>query len=332
VRHRGDPASWYWDALPAPPARGRLKGTLRCDVGIVGGGIAGISAALALAERGRRVVLLEARRLGAGASGRNGGQLLPGFAIEQAALRGLVGAADARRLWDLSVAAMDEVHALRGRHGIDCDFRPGHVQAALKPRHLAALVAWRDELEDSLEYPHAQLLDRDALQAQVRSARYVGGLLDRRAGHLDPLKYLRGLASAAEAAGATLHEDSRVLAYRVDAAGIHVRTADGDMHCGQLLLAGNAALGRVAPRLARRIIAVATDVIATEPLAPARAAEVLPGDVAVSDTNWVLDYFRLTPDRRLLLRGSAAAAAAAQRFAASHTAASVPPSDRRCSA
>jgi gamma-glutamylputrescine oxidase len=303
LRQEADPTPWYRAALPEPPAQPPLRGAVACDVGIVGGGIAGVSAALALAERGRRVVLLEARSIGSGASGRNGGQILPGFAIEQGALQQLVGEPDAKRLWQLSVQAIDDLLALLARHGIDCDWRPGHVQAALKPRHVAALAAWQEQLATQLDYPYTALLDRDGIAAQVASPRYVGGLIDNRAGHLDPLKYLRGLATAAMSAGCVIHEDSRVLHYETLPGAVRVTTAAGELRCGQLLLAGNASLGDTAPALTRRIIGVGTGVVATAPLGAERAASLLPGDVAVSDTNWVLDYFRRSRDGRLLFGG-----------------------------
>ena len=293
---------WYWDDDPAPPERPPFAGPARCDVAIVGGGLAGVTAALELAERGLSVVLLEAERIGWGASGRSGAQALPGVAASQQKLERLVGAADARHVWDMTVEGMDLIRGRIARHGIDCDWRSGQLHVGLKVRHARELAEWHDELRRDYGYDSVRLLDRDAVRAEVASERYVCGLLDDRSGHLQPLKYLRGLALAAEAAGARLHEHSRVLGYR---AGQRVRvlTVAGELEASHLLLAGNAGLGNVAPTLARRIMPVATYIVATEPLGEARARSLLPHDVAVTDINWVLDYFRRSSDHRLLFGG-----------------------------
>jgi gamma-glutamylputrescine oxidase len=293
---------WYWDDAPAPPARPAFAGRASCDVAIVGGGLAGVTAALELAERGLSVVLLEAEHIGWGASGRSGAQALPGVAASQQKLQRLIGADDARRVWDMTIEGLDLIRDRIARHGIDCDWRSGQMHVGLKPRHARELAEWHDELQRDYGYRSVRLLDRDAVRAEVASERYVCGLLDERSGHLQPLKYLRGLAAAADAAGARLHEHSRVLGYR-PGDRVRVRTANGELEASHLLLAGNAGLGTVAPPLARRIMPVATYIVATEPLGEARARSLLPHDLAVTDINWVLDYFRRSGDHRLLFGG-----------------------------
>ena len=216
---------WYWDQDPAPPPRPAFEGPARCDVAIVGGGLAGVTAALELAERGYRVVLLEAEQVGWGASGRSGAQALPGLAASQQKMKRLIGADPARRVWDMTVEGMDLIRERIARHAIDCDWRSGQMHVAIKPRHTAELAAWHEELQREYGYHSVRLLDRAQVRAEVASERYVSGLVDDNGGHLQPLRYLRGLAAAAEAAGARIHERSRVLGYRAGER-ILVRTAE----------------------------------------------------------------------------------------------------------
>ena len=286
-------------------------GEVRADVAVVGGGIAGCSAALHLAQRGYKVVLLEARFVGYGASGRSGGQLIFGLAPSQKALTAQVGREDARRLFDLSIEALDSTRALIDTYAIACDYAPNHVHVATKPRHVRELTEWADELHGEYGYASARLLNRDELQSHVRSELYLGGLLDSRSGHLHPLKYTQGLARAAELEGVRIYENTQVLRYdsgnnrggAASTGGVAVHSSRGVVHCEHLILCGNAYLDGVAPPLARRILGVGTYIVATEPLDPAKARELLPSNAAVADINWILDYFRLTADRRLLFGG-----------------------------
>jgi gamma-glutamylputrescine oxidase len=299
------PAASYYAAsseLHRQPPRAKLSGDYRADVGIIGGGIAGCSAALHLAERGYRVALLEARFVGYGASGRSGGQTIFGLAASQKALRAQVGARDARRLFDLSIEALDVTQSLIRDHRIDCDYRPNHVHVATKPRHLDELHEWVDELHGEYGYESVRLLDRAELQAHVRSERFLGGLIDPRSGHLHPLNYTRGLARAAEDAGARIFENTAALGFE-DGNEVRVRTPEGILRCAHLVLCGNAYLGPVAPALARRILGVGTYIIATRPLDPARARALLPSNAAIADINWILDYFRRSADHRILFGG-----------------------------
>jgi gamma-glutamylputrescine oxidase len=279
-----------------------LQGEQRADVAVVGGGIAGLSAALHLAARGYRVALLEARFVGYGASGRSGGQTIFGLAVGQKALESQVGREAARRLFDLSIEALDCTQALIRDYRIDCDYRPNHVHVATKTRHLRELAAWIEELHTDYGYRSAALLDRDQLAAHVRSELYLGGLIDTRSGHLHPLKYTAGLARAAESHGVRIFENSEVLRY-AGGRDVTVHTGHGVLRAAHLVLCGNAYLGAVAPRLARRILGVGTYMIATEPLGAARALALLPSQAAIADVNWILDYFRLSADHRVLFGG-----------------------------
>jgi gamma-glutamylputrescine oxidase len=279
-----------------------LRGHIEADVAVLGGGIAGCSAALHLAKRGYRVALLEARAVGFGASGRSGGQTIFGLAASQARLAAEVGRDDARRLFDLSIEALDLTQSLIGEYGIDCDYHANHVHVAVKPRHLKELDDWARELHEECGYPSARRLMRDELQAHVRSDRYLGGLIDSRSGHLHPLKFTRGVARAAESEGAKIFENSQVLRYE-DGPEVLVHTSQGSVRCAHLILCGNAYVGAVAPALARRILGVGTYIIATQPLGEERAQELLPSNAAIADINWILDYFRRSADHRLLFGG-----------------------------
>jgi gamma-glutamylputrescine oxidase len=255
-----------------------------------------------LAKQGYKVALLEARRVGYGASGRSGGQTIFGLAVSQQKLEREVGREDARRLFDLSIEALDLTQSLIREYAIDCDYRPNHVHVAVKPRHVRELRQWARELHEDYGYSSVRLLNRDQLWDHVRSDRYLSGLLDARSGHLQPLKYTHGLASAAETAGAVIYENSEVLRYE-DGREVRVHTAEGSVRCAHLVLCGNAYIGAVAPSLSRRILGVGTYIIATEPLDETRARSLLPSNAAVADINWILDYFRRSQDHRLLFGG-----------------------------
>ena len=296
------PAPSYYAAGNPWTPRAPLGGELHADVAVLGAGMAGLSAALHLAQRGYRVVVLEARTVGYGASGRSGGQTIFGLAAGQQKLIAAVGREDARRLFDLSVEALDLTQSLIKDHGIDCDYHPNHVHVAVKPRHVQELEEWTRELNEDYAYSSVRMLDRSELQAHVRSERYLAGMIDTRSGHLHPLKYTQGLARAAEAAGALIYESTEVLRYE-DGAEILVHTEHGTMRCAHLVLCGNAYIGAVAPALARRILGVGTYIIATEPLGEERAHTLLPSNAAAADINWILDYFRRSKDNRMLFGG-----------------------------
>jgi gamma-glutamylputrescine oxidase len=296
------PAPSYYALDDTWETRAPLRGEISADVAVLGGGIAGCSAALHLAKRGYKVALLEARRVGYGASGRSGGQTIFGFAASQQKLEREVGREDARRLFDMSIEALDLTQSLIQEYAIDCDYRPNHVHVAVKPRHLRELDQWARELHENYGYSSVRSLNRDELQDHVRSERYLGGLLDPRSGHLQPLKYTHGLARAAETAGTVLYENSEVLRYD-NGRDVRVHTAQGTVRCAHLILCGNAYIGAVAPSLARRILGVGTYIIATERLGEERARSLLPSNAAVADINWILDYFRRSQDNRLLFGG-----------------------------
>ncbi len=304
----GYPASYYVESTALPAERAALRGSIRADVCVVGGGIAGCSTALHLAERGLRVVLLEQHRIGWGASGRSGAQALYGIAASQSKLERLIGPADARRVWDMTLEGIDLIRDRITRHGIVCDWVSGQMHVANKPRHVGELRAWQDELVGRYDYTGARLLSREELAAILATDVYCGGMFDARGGHLHPLRYTLGLAAAAETAGARIHEHSRVLGYQRQPAAppeerVRVRTSAGEVRCAQVAFAGNAWLGRTVPPLLRRIMPVGTYIVATEPLGAERAAALIRNNACVTDMNWVLDYYRRSADHRLLFGG-----------------------------
>jgi gamma-glutamylputrescine oxidase len=302
MKHDEQVDSYYAASANPAPERAALAGRVDCDVCVVGGGLTGSSAALHFAERGYETVLVEAKRIGWGASGRSGGQLLVGFSCPQAKLRRLVGREAAKSLWDLSCEAVALARERIARHGIACDLKSGQMDVAIKERQRGELRARQAELEQ--EYGHAGLrfLERDELRATVASQRYVAGLHDAVSGHLHALNYTRGLAAAAERAGARLYETSP--ARQVQRNGkVVVRTPQGEVHCRHLMLCGNAYLGRLVPEIRSRIMPVGSYIVATEPLGAERARSLIANDAAVCDINFILDYFRLSADHRLLFGG-----------------------------
>jgi len=276
-----------------------LDGDISVDVAIIGGGITGVSAALHLAERGYNVALLEAEHIGWGASGRNGGQALPGFGASESKVKALVGAERAKKLWDMSIEAVDLLHAQIQRFGIPCDPVIGYLHAAVKPRHVRELRESQEELA-ALGAPVGRILEGEELRARLASPKYLAALEDSVAGHIHPLNYTLGLAKAAQAAGAKLYSQSRVT--RVEP-GIKVviHTASGKISADFLLISGGAYLGDLMRPIAGYIMPVGTYIIATEQRADVK--DMIPGNEAVADLNFVLDYFRRSADDRMLFGG-----------------------------
>lgn len=298
----------YYQDSAQPWERGpALAGTVQADVCIVGGGLAGLSAALELARAGMKTVLLEAQQVGWGASGRNGGQALAGYASEMEPFERQLGHEAARQAWALSLEALDLMRARIRTHCIACDWTDGAMTLAVRPAKARALRAWYEHMQAHYGAAHLRWLDEAQTRAQVQSERYVAGVFDPLSGHVHPLNYTRGIARAARAAGAQIFEGSEAVQVQAAAAAgggkARVRTAQGEVRAHFVLLAGNVHLGRVAPALARRVMPVGTYIIATEPLGAERAAALIPSRACVSDSQFVLDYYRLSADERLLFGG-----------------------------
>ena len=295
------PDSWYKESAHPFPALPALAGDIEADVVILGAGITGLSTAIELAERGYRVVVLEASRVGFGASGRSGGQIIFGYGCEQAKLRRLLGEEAARRLFRWSVEGVELIDQRVAKYAIDCDLSRGHAHAAIRPRQVEELRRFQAELND-LDYPGTELWTQNELRQRMASQRYRALLYDPRSGHLHPLNYTLGLARAAQSLGVRLFEESAVTAIeRTDPVVFH--TARGRVRAGFGVIAGNAWLRGIAPELEARIMPVGTYIAASEVLGAKRAQALIQNAMAVADINFVLDYFRLSSDHRLLFGG-----------------------------
>ena len=288
------------DPLPAQP---RLDGSLQADVCILGAGLTGLSTAIELAQAGLSVVVLEAKRIAWGASGRNGGQAIFGFGCDQSKIEAMVGLPESRRLFDWSLEGIRLIHDRCARHAIDCDWRDGHAHVPIKPRQVVELQAWQADLSENYGYD-LQWWDAATLRNRLASERYLGALFDPCSGHLNPLKYTQGLARAAMSLGVRIFEESAVLELKRGPRPV-LRTASGEITCDFAVLAGNAYVHGIAPELDARIMPVGTYIGATEPLGAERAQSLISNDMAVADVNWALDYFRLSRDHRLLFGGRA---------------------------
>lgn len=295
------PPSWYAATVAeALPVLAALRGTVTADVCVVGAGYTGLSAALHLALRGMRVVVVEAQRVGFGASGRNGGQVGSGQRRDQGDLEAMVGRGDARALWDMA----EEAKALVRGFAADVpgvDYRPGVAHACRTAGEVRADHAYAEKLARDYGYTQTEVLDRDGIRALIGSQAFAGGGIDWGAGHLHPLNYAIGLAQKAMAAGAVICERSEVT--RIDpGARPVVHTGAGQVACDHVILACNGYLAGLAPEVEARVMPINNFIVATEPLGD-RASGVLARDVAVADSKFVVNYWRLSGDGRLLFGG-----------------------------
>ena len=294
--------SWYAASVNRTLAFPPLDTDRAVDVCIVGGGYTGLSSALHLRRRGYSVILLEANKVGWGASGRNGGHVGTGQRVDQTELEQLVGEERARALWDLSLEAVDTVCSLVDEFAIDCDLREGDLHVASSAQAARDLEAETAHLAARYGYDRLRWVPPDELPSLTSAQGMHGGVFDQGARHLHPLNYALGLAEAASALGAELCEDSRVLDYREDTA-VRVRTARATVTARYLVLACNGYLGRLEKRCAGRIMPINNYMLATAPLPEATAQQLMRGDWSMSDTRFVVDYWKLSADRRLLFGG-----------------------------
>jgi gamma-glutamylputrescine oxidase len=277
----------------------RLEGEATADVVVIGGGYTGLHTALNAAERGFSVVLLEAGRIGWGASGRNGGQMIPGWRKGAGELIAEIGEAHAKMLFDLALEARSLTLERIETHNIQCDLsQKGHLTLAAKPSDLSWMRAEADALAATMCYERTRVLSAKEAHGAVNASGFHGGFLDEGGGHLHPLNYVLGLADAARGAGVRLHEGARVL--RLDtSSGVVAHTDKGSVHARYGVLACDALIGDLDTRLAARIMPVANYLAATAPLLNFPIA----GDLAVSDSRFVVNYFRMSADGRLVFGG-----------------------------
>jgi gamma-glutamylputrescine oxidase len=293
--------SYYAATAQRSTVRAALGGRVDCDVAVVGGGLAGLSAAIELADRGFRVVVLEARSIGWGASGRNGGQAIAGLACDHDVIESQLGEQAARQVWDMTIQALSLIKGRIQRFSIACDWQSGYLSLAVNARKARDLRAWQERMERRYGY-QTKWIAPGEVSSVINSPRFDSGFFDPQGGHLHPLKYTLALADGAESLGVQIFETSAVTAIEYGTR-CRLTTLGGEVHAEHVVLAGNVYLQDLAPTLQSRIMPVGTYIIASAPLSPSAAHALIPSRAAVCDTNFVLDYFRTTADHRMLFGG-----------------------------
>lgn len=293
--------SFYEATLGKRPAYPALSGPATADVVIVGGGFTGLQAAHHLAAAGKDVLLIDGARFGDGASGRNGGQLGTGQRAWVDELEADFGKDGARAQFAVAERAKAHLLAFAEAHGIDADYRPGQISAAHKPGYVKDYREHTRVMRDEYGYEGLEFLDKDALAAKLGSTRYHGGTYDAATGHINPLKYVVGLARAASVAGARLHENTRARAISSDGGKVTVKTDAGDIVAGSALIACNAFIDGLEPVTSAHVMPIRSFIGATVPLGD--DSPVIPGGESVDDSRFVVRYFRKSADGRLLFGG-----------------------------
>ena len=283
------------------PAQRALEGEHHADLIVVGGGFTGMAAALAAAKGGRKVVLLEAKCIGHGASGRNGGQLIPGLRWSAGDLVATFGLEQARAIHAVAMMAVDRVAARIARHKIECDLKPGHLEAAWKPAHYDAMAREADLLARDFSRTELEMIAPTDMHRYIASPLYHGGLFDPRGGHFHPLNYLLGLANAALGAGVTIHEGSVVTELR-DGGSVVAVTDRGSVTAPQAIVAADAWTAQLVPGARNLTVPIVNYNIATAVLGDL-GDQLMPKDAAVADSRFVLNYFRLSADKRIIFGG-----------------------------
>ncbi|MEV8466979.1 FAD-dependent oxidoreductase [Fluviibacterium sp. DFM31] len=298
VQHTG---SYYAATANPAPRRPALQGAHDTGICVVGAGYSGLSAALHLVESGHKVTVVEGARVGWGASGRNGGQIVNGLNASLQTIEKRYGKDNARFVAGVAQEGQQIIRDRIARYDIRCDLKDGNIFSAYTPAHMRELEA-RKALWDSYGLSQQKLLSKAEIRERVGSDVYAGGMIDPTGGHMHPLNLALGEAAAIESLGGTIFEESPVISVDTEAPRPVVRTAQGTITCDTLILCGNAYLGNVVPALTWRVMPVSTQIMATEPLGE-RADALLPRDDCVEDIRFILDYFRLSADKRLLFGG-----------------------------
>ncbi|MCT8161401.1 NAD(P)/FAD-dependent oxidoreductase [Pseudoruegeria sp. SHC-113] len=297
------PKSWYAESATELPPFPAAQGDLTCDVCVIGGGFTGLSAALHLARAGYDVVLLEAQRVGFGASGRNGGQVGTGQRLEQDELEAMLGKDHARALWDLSLESVDLVKTLITEGGMDTAFTPGILHADHRARYVPHSKAYAEKLQTEYGYDKIRAIGPEEIRSLVDSPAYYGGSLDMGGGHIHPLRYAFGLARMAQDAGVRLYEQSTVTGIDMAEPAI-VSTAQAKITARFVVMGCNGYLGNLDGQVAPRVMPINNYILATEPMSEEAAEKLIAHNHAVADSKFVINYFRFSEDRRLLFGGT----------------------------
>ena len=273
-----------------------LEGSIEADVAIVGGGFSGVATAVELSERGYKVVLLESNRIGWGASGRNGGQIIGGYGQNPGAFRSTIGSEGVDIVEGMGVECVDIIKQRIEKYNIDCDLKWGYCEVGLKKRHLKSYQQWAED------DPAMHLLDQDQIKEYVNSELYLGGYYREDWGHIQPLNLCIGEAKVAQSLGANIFENSQVTNITYGDNPV-VTTQKGSVKAGHVILCGNAYMGKLVPYLDARVLPATSCIIGTEPLSDEQLRQTMVRDVAVCDSRTALDYYRLSADKRLLFGG-----------------------------
>ena len=297
--------SYYAASANEQPKYPTLEGDIEVDICVVGGGFAGLSAAIELADRGYKVSVLEANHIGFGASGRNGGQLIAGLACEQDVIENAIGFDAAKQVWRMTIEALDLVRERVKRFDIQCDLTDGFLGVSVGEKKGKQLRKWFHDMQLRYKY-NAQWIEPAHIKQWIDSPRYFNGYYDKQGGHIHPLNYCLGLARGAASLGVQIFQQSAVNSLQKGEKNL-LNTAIGSVKAKYVVLAGNMYLPEIAPNLApkitKRIMPVGTYIIGTEPIEPSLAARLMPINAAVCDTNFDLDYFRLSADKRMIYGG-----------------------------
>ena len=297
--------SYYAASANEQPHYPKLECDIEVDVCVVGGGFAGLSAAIELTDKGYKVAVLEANHIGFGASGRNGGQIIAGLACEQDVIEKTLGFDAAKQVWDMTLEALDLVRERIKRFDIKCDLQDGFLGVSVSEKKGKSLRIWFDDMQKRYNYA-AEWIEPAYIKKWINSPRYFNGYYDKQSGHLHPLNYCLGLAKGAASLGVQIYQHSAVTAMQ-QGETVVLHTENGLVKAKYVVLAGNMYLPEiapnVAPKIAKRIMPVGTYIIATEPIESSLAVSLIPSNAAVCDTNFILDYFRFSKDKRMIYGG-----------------------------